>query len=68
MRGRPIKRTLRDERANQFAQNPDVASRLRAQLDDVLPLDIERRRLAVSRRDEIDEATLERLRSLGYVR
>ena len=57
-----------DERADQFAQNPDVASRLRAQLDDVLPLDIERRRLAVSRRDEIDEATLERLRSLGYVR
>ena len=57
-----------DERADQFAQNPDVASRLRAQLDDVLPLDIERQRLAVSGRNEIDEATLERLRSLGYVR
>ena len=57
-----------DERTDQLVQHPDVASRLRALLDDMLPLDIERRRLGVSRRDEIDQATMERLRSLGYVR
>ena len=56
------------EQHDQIGQYPEVAARLGAQLDRLLPSDLDRRRLAVLPRETIDEATLERLRSLGYVR
>ena len=49
-------------------QHPEVAARLGTRLNSLLPPDLDRRRLAVLPRDAIDEATLERLRSLGYIR
>lgn len=56
------------EQTDQIRQHPEVAARLGARLSSLLPPDLDRRRLAVLPRDPIDESTLERLRSLGYVR
>lgn len=56
------------EQTDQIGQHPEVAARLGARLNSLLPPDLDRRRLAVLPRDPIDDATIERLRSLGYVR
>jgi len=57
-----------EEKVDLAGRHPDMVALLRQQMDRMLPADLDSWRLEVVRAGQVEKATWERLRNLGYIR